>query len=158
MQAATGEAADTRPGSSRQMSGQASVRPYLGLFSATLTMRSLREAAENAQPLPGTSAGTRGHWSQPRACHENLGGGFRSRTAILDTSQLHPGVQIRHGGPGEAPRFRHWGSAHHRPFAVVWPCEARRSVTAQSPAARLEDPLAPQFASLQLTQGAIACR
>ncbi len=104
-----GEAAHTRPGSSRQLCGQASVRPYLGLFSATLTMRSLREAAEDAQPLPGTSAGTRGRWSQPRACHENLGGGFRSRTAILDANQLHPGVQICHGGPGEAPRFRHWG-------------------------------------------------
>src|SRR5580692_3335715 len=74
MQAATGEAADTRPGSSRHMCGQASVRPYLGPFSANLKMRSLREAAEDAQPLPGTSAGTRGHWSQPRACHENLGG------------------------------------------------------------------------------------
>src|SRR5580704_8698985 len=85
------------------MFGQASVRPYLGLFSATLKTRSLREAAEDAQPLPGTSAGTRGHWSQPRACHENLGGGFRSRTAILDASQLHPGIQIRHGGPGKRP-------------------------------------------------------
>jgi hypothetical protein len=104
-----GEAAHTRPGSSRQLCGQASVRPYLGLFSATLTMRSLREAAEDAQPLPGTSAGTRGRWSQPRACHENLGGGFRSRTAILDATQLHPGVQICHGGPAEAPRFGHLG-------------------------------------------------
>jgi hypothetical protein len=159
MQAATGEAADTRPGSSRQVCGQASVRPCLGLFSATLIVRSLREAAEDAQPLPGTSAGTRGHRSQPRACHENLGGGFRSRTAILDAKQLHPGMQICQGGPGEAapvPPLRVVLTIGRLPSSGR--CEARGSVTAQSPSTWLEDQLAPRFASLLLTQGAIACR
>ena len=39
-------------------------------ISAILTVRSLREAAEDAQPLLGMSAGTRGHSSQPPVCHE----------------------------------------------------------------------------------------
>lgn len=34
--------------------------------SASLGTRSLREAAENAQPLPGMSAGMRGLLSQPQ--------------------------------------------------------------------------------------------
>jgi hypothetical protein len=35
--------------------------------SASLGTRSLREAAENAQPLLGMSAGMRGHLSQPQS-------------------------------------------------------------------------------------------
>ena len=107
------------------------VRPRSGLFSAILAVRSLREAAEDAQPLLGTSAGTRGHWSQPRACHEDHGGRFCSRTAILGASQRPPGVRVCH---------RAWARRPGAPPGTVLtigllpssaPCEARRSMTAQ---------------------------
>jgi hypothetical protein len=39
-------------------------------ISGILTVRSLREAAEDAQPLLGMSAGTRGHSIQPPVRHE----------------------------------------------------------------------------------------
>jgi polysaccharide biosynthesis protein PslF len=47
-----------------------------------LALRPLREAAEDAQPLPGTSAGTRGHSSQPLAYQADLAERFRSGTTV----------------------------------------------------------------------------
>ena len=152
------EAADPRPGSSRQLCGQASVRPCLGLFSATLTMRSLREAAEDAP----TARDVGGH-ARPLEPASGVPGKSRRRIPLQNCNSRRQPASCRRTDlswrPGRSAPVPPLGSV----LAIgrlpsSGPCEARRSVTAQSPSARLEDPLAPQFASLQLTQGAIACR
>jgi hypothetical protein len=113
-------AAHTRPDSSRQPCGQASVRPRLAPFSAILAMRSLREAAEDAQPLPGTSAGTRGHGA-------SLGRAMKisAEDSAPEPQFSAPASFTQAYGSVMAARAKRPGSAigssaHHRPFAVDW--------------------------------------
>ena len=110
------------------------------VFSAILRMRSLREAAENAQPLFGTSASTRGPLSQPRAWHGDLAqailfpsGGPRGQPL----RSTHPDSP-RSGDPAIAPRTGH----RRRPVGGAWPSPAS---VRQSRRTRLTDPLTPHF-------------